>query len=171
MSVGFDPPLDWGYFVCFRAAFLALVLVAGPGAVRSPLGAQGAPDSSRAPRTADELIQRFRAAHQARSVADIAHLIYWGGVGEYVQRSTERQIVDDFPLTIARVTIQLLSADEFPHYSNDAKTYRPAILVTHRMRVEFLSGSASSGGVTARLYLVGVKQGTFYLIRTEPVRG
>jgi len=117
------------------------------------------------------LIQRFRAAHQTHSVADIRRLIYWGGVGEYVQRSTERQIVDDFPLTIARVTIQLLSADEIPQYSNDAKTYRPAIPVTRRMRVEFLPGSASSGGVIARSYLVGVKQGTFYLIRTEPARG
>ena len=157
--------------MCFRPAFLALVLLAASGAARTPVEAQGSPESSRAPHTADELIQRFRAAHQTHSVADIARLIYWGGVGDYVQRSTERQLVDDFPLPIARVTIRLLSVDEIPQYGRDAKTARPAIPVTRRMRVDFVPGSASSGGVTARSYLVGVKKGTFYIVSTEPVRG
>ena len=155
-----------------RSALLALALLAAPGAVRSAVEAQGPPDSSRSPRTADELIQQFRAAHETHSVADVARLIYWGGVGEYMQRSTERQIIHDFPLTIVRVTIQLLSADEVPQYNNDARTYRPPIPATRRMTVEFLPGSTSAGGVVAtRASLGGVKKGTFYLVSTVPVRG
>jgi hypothetical protein len=153
-----------------RSGLLALALLAAPE-VRSDVKAQASPDSSRPPRTADELIQQFRAAHEAHSVANIARLIYWGGAEEYMQRATERQIVHDFPLTIARVTIQLLSADEVPEYDNDARTYRPPIPATRRMTVEFLPGSTASGGVASRSYLVGVKKGTFYLVSTVPVRG
>ena len=154
-----------------RSGLLVLALLAAPGAVHSVVNAQGSPDSSHPPRTADELVEQFRAAHGAHSVVNIARLIYWGGLGDYLQRATERQIVHDFPLTIARVTIQLLSADEMPEYDKGVRTYHPPIPTTRRMTVEFLPGSAASGGVASRSYLVGVKKGIFYLVSTVPVRG
>ena len=125
---------------------------------------------SRAPHTADQLMQQFRAAHQKHSLPDIERLVFRGGAAAELRRSTERHIADDFPLTIARVTISPLATDERLEYTKDGVTYRPTLRPVGRLTVEFVPGSGVAGGITSRSYLVGVRGGIYYIVTAEPVR-
>ena len=152
-----------------RAALL-LALVVAEGSVAPLASAQAAPDSSRAPHTTDQLIQQFRTAHQKRSIPDVARLVFWGGASQDLRRSTERHIADDFPMRIARVTVRPLAPDERLEYTRDGVTYRPTLRPVGRLTVEFVPGVGTAGGVTATSYLVGLKDGVYYLLSAEPVR-
>ncbi len=158
------------HIVSIRSIVLALVLLAATGPGISPVRAQAASDTSHTPRTADQLIQRFRVAHQKHCVPEISRLIYWGGAANGLRLSTERHIADDFPMAIARVTIEPLAAGEMLQYTKDGVTYRPTLRPIGRMKVEFLRGRDASGGVTATSYLMGVKDGAYYLLSAEPVQ-
>ena len=52
------------------------------------------------PRTADQLIARFRKAHESRAIATILGLIYWGNAEPEMHRTMERNIAADFGLVI-----------------------------------------------------------------------
>jgi hypothetical protein len=156
--------------VPFHRGRLVLVLLA-VGSPFAPLaGAQATPGASRAPHTADQLIQQFRASHQKHSRPDIERLVFWGGAAQELRRSTERHIADDFPLTIARVTIRPLATDERLEYTKDGVTYRPTLRPVGRLTVEFVAGSGAAGGVTSTTYLVGVSDGVYFIVSAEPVR-
>ena len=149
---------------------LLLVFLVAEGSVAPLAKAQAAPDSSRPPHTTDQLIQQFRTAHQKHSGPDIARLVFWGGASQDLRRSTERHIADDFPMRIARVTVQPLAPDERLEYTRDGVTYRPTLRPVGRLTVEFVPGGGAAGGVTATSYLVGVKDGVYCLLSAEPVR-
>src|ERR1051326_6665920 len=174
VSVAGYPDIDLEVIVPFHRVQLVLVLLAVATPLPPLAGAQAAPDSSRAPHTADQLIQQFRAAHQKHSLPDVERLVFWGGAAQELRRSTERHIADDFPLTIARVTIRPLASDERLEYTKDGVTYpptpRPTLRRVGRLTVEFVPGSGAAAGVTSTSYLVGVRGGVYYIVSAEAVR-
>jgi hypothetical protein len=170
VAVAVYPSTDLEVIVPFHPVRLVLLLLAVGGPVPPLAGAQATPDSSRAPHSSDDLIRRFRAAHQKHSLPEIERLVFWGGAAQDLRRSTERHIADDFRLTIARVTIQPLAADERLEYTKDGITYRPTLRPVGRLMVEFDPAGGAAGGVTSTTYLVGVRAGNYYIVSAEPVR-
>ena len=153
----------------FRRLRFALVLLVVRGPLPASARAQSSADSSRAPHTTDQLIQAFRVAHQKHSLAGVARLVYWGGTSQDMRRSSERAIADDFPMAIVRVTMQPLAQGEMLQYTKNGVTYRPTLRAIGRMKVEFVPRSSSTATETVTSYLVGIKDGVYYLLTAEQV--
>jgi len=92
-----------------------------------------------APRTADQLIARFRQAHESKALQSVLRLVYWGKAEPAMHASLERSVTADFKRAIKR------------------------------MKVEFVPQPGADQGITSTSYLVGVKDGVYFLVTAEPV--
>ena len=120
------------------------------------------------PRTADQLIAQFKKAHQTRAIASILGLVYWGTVEPEMHRSVEHTIAADFGLVIERISLQPLGANETLEYTQHGVTYRPTLRPIGRLRVEFLPQPGTDQQQRSTAYLVGVKDGVYFLLTAGP---
>ena len=121
------------------------------------------------PRTADQLIAQFRKAHQARAIASMLGLVYWGTAEPEMHRSVEHTIAADSGLVIKRISLQPLAANETLEYTQHGVTYRPTLRPIGRLQVEFLPQPGTDQQQRSTTYLVGVKDGVYFLLTAAPV--
>ena len=142
----------------------ALLGSAGPGPAAFGLARTPTP-----PRTADQLIAQFRKAHQTRAIASMLGLVYWGTAEPEMHRSVEHTIAADFGLVIKRISLQPLAANETLEYSQHGVTYRPTLRPNGRLQVEFLPQPGTDQQQRSTTYLVGVKDGVYFLLTAAAV--
>jgi len=121
------------------------------------------------PRTADQLIAQFKKAHQTRAIASMLGLVYWGTAEPEMHRSVEHTIAADFGLVIKRISLQPLAANETLEYTQHGVTYRPTLRPIGRLQVEFLPQPGTNQQQRSTTYLVGVKDGVYFLLTAAPV--
>ncbi len=161
-----------GSYGAARAILLALAMLgciastARPGDARE-LNPQSSADQGGAP-TAAELVNRFRRAHDARSLDDLRRLVYWGHATEELRRSFERAASADFGKTIASAAIESIASGEVFQYSQGGTTFRPTLPPTGRLKIAFASSGPVRNETTE--YLVGRSNGAYYLVVAEPAR-
>ena len=131
-----------------------------------------APDQAPAqapPRTADQLIARFRKAHESRAIATILGLIYWGNAEPEMHRTMERNIAADFGLAIKGIALQPLAKDQRLEYTRNGVLYRPTLRPVGQLKVEFLPEPGKDQQLRSSSYLVGIQDGVYFLLTAAPV--
>ena len=96
-------------------------------------------------------------------------LVYWGSAEPEMHRSVEHTIAADFGLVIKRISLQPLAANETLEYTQHGVTYRPTLRPIGRLQVEFLPEPGTDQRQRSTTYLVGVKDGVYFLLTAAPV--
>lgn len=120
-------------------------------------------------RSAQQLIDSFKQAHENRDMEAIRRLVYWEGVDDETRQSVESGISSDFGLPVKRIFIEELSKDEKPEYKLRGVTYRPNLEPVGRMRIEFTSPPGGQTTTESSAYLIGVKDGSHFIATAAPV--
>jgi hypothetical protein len=144
------------------------LLCASLGSQWSPAAALEGVRIQGAPHSADQLIAQFKQAHQTRAIASILGLVYWSTAGREMHQTMERSIAADFGRVIERITFQPL-ATETLEYTRRGVTYRPTLRPIGRLQVEFRPQPGKGPEVRSSSYLVGVKDGIYFLLTAAPV--
>ena len=71
-------------------------------------------------------------------------------------------------LVIKRISLQPLAANETLEYTQHGVTYRPTLRSIGRVQVEFLPQPGTDQQQRSTTYLVGVKDGVYFLLTAEP---
>ena len=111
----------------------------------------------------------FRRAHESRDAEAILRLVYWQGTDGETRKSVEEGVAADFGLPIKSIRMESLAADDKLEYTRSGVTYRPNLAPVGKMRVEF--EPPAGGQLTAQSsgYLIGVKDGAYFIATAAPV--
>jgi hypothetical protein len=114
-------------------------------------------------------MELFRQAHEKRDVEAVYRLVYSEGVDAKTRESFTNGVSADFGLPVKRIFIEQLAEDEKLEYTLSGVTYRPNLKPIGRMRVEFAAPPDGQPAVQTSGYLIGVKDGSHFVVTATPV--
>jgi len=110
------------------------------------------------PRTDDELVDRIRAAMDARDYEPFKDLVYWEGAGKIKRRIVRFEIRRGFGRKIDRIALEDFPKDGMAKI-DAMKQIRVNMPVTHRVRVTFDEPPLErTGRPPTSVFLVGKRQ-------------
>jgi hypothetical protein len=138
----------------------SLIFVLSFGYARVDHGvSEGAPSQER-------LASLFREYSEAADLERLYRLVYWSGEQGNLRENYRRFVEKDFPETIERIEIVPLPGDDSPHYMQGGIQYRPNLDPIGRLVVQFKPRRDFSYNSQ---YLVGKKEGRYYIVLASPV--
>ncbi len=146
----------------WRSYSLALALCA----LSTIAGAQAA--STSAPKSTGELSAAVKRGYEHKDVKAILDLVYWDRSGDAGRAQMSRNVSDDFPASIERITFDPLGKDEKVSVTKNGVTYHPTLPPLGRLVVHFAPEAGSSGSDRTTSFLYGSKDGRYFLLTTEP---
>jgi len=144
--------------------FIIVLVMLMPGCATNPVveSSQTASQSASS-RSAQQLMDLFKQAHEKRDMEAIRRLVYWEGVDAKTREIVESGISGDFGLPVKRTFMEKLSEDEKLQYTMGGVTYQPNLNPIGRMRVEFAPPPEGQATTQTSGYLIGVKDGKHYI--------
>ena len=139
------------------------LLVAAFIAAGTPQPAAALSTGTAAPRTPQELAQRFAAAINAHDAKTVDSLVYWGTADTSSRWLTEAMLKAFETERIVSTKIEKLDADPDPHYTDpDGHVYGASIKPVYKLVLEYPRGPdtiENDGSLE-----IGEKDGAWYLI-------
>ena len=121
-----------------------------------------------APRSTDQLMQHFRAAHDHRDLAAMGDLFCFDPAAPAMPLGTTALLKADFTRAIVRLSMQPVGNGQKFEYVQDGVTYRPTLPPIGWLKIEFEHGPGAKPESTSML--VGVSGGVYYLLSGAAVR-
>lgn len=124
-----------------------------------------------APRSAQQLAERYRRAHARQDVEAIKRLFYWDGSTARTRMAVESYITQDVSHAIRGVDVIPLDSADVTHYVQDGVTYRMTVPPVAKLRVDFLPRTAHGVRYNQEqsIYFIGVREGYYWLVTAVPV--
>jgi len=148
-----------------RCRLLAFLVLATAGA--QALFAQA---EAPAPRSAEELAERFRKAQAQKDLKAIQALFFWGKATTRVRLAVRNSIDRDLARAATAVAIKPLSSGQRMSETLDGVTYRPTLDPVASLEVTF--APVTRGKILYKpatsSFLVGARDGRYYLLTAEP---
>ncbi len=89
------------------------------------------------PSTKEALLNKFLAAHEAKSYEDISSLINWDGVRKYKQKMIRVYTRNNFGRKVIGTEFEEADTEFLKNFSVGHKKYQSNLPVTHLMRIYF----------------------------------
>ena len=123
---------------------------------------------SPAPKSEKELIARVQQAFDHQSIVEIRQLVYWGKSNPDAKTSFDRLASSDFSQKPGKISIAPLGANEKLQYTLNGITYVPTLKATGRMTIDFVVPPGAKMKASSTSYLIGTRNGGYYLLTAEP---
>ena len=147
-----------------RALITAVALAAMPVAARAQS------DSAAPPRSAEQLAERYRAAHTRHDVEAIKRLFYWGASTARSRTVVSSFIAQDVSNAVRNVSVVPMDSNDRTEYTQDGVTYHMTLPPTAKLRIDFVPRTANGGRYNSEqtTYFIGVRNGEYWLVTAEP---
>ena len=111
------------------------------------------------------LVDRYRAAHEARDVRALKALVYWEGVSERTREIIEKRLISHLNLKIKSIEFRPLTGDE--NFENFG--YRPN-LEPEGWLAMFFEPPKEDSRFFGKSFVVGEREGKYLITVAEPLR-
>ena len=113
----------------------------------------------------ETLVEKYRAAHEARDVEALKALVYWEGASERTREIIEQRLIRHLNLKIKSIEIRPLTSDE--NFENLG--YRPNLEPAGWLAM-FFEPPKGDSRFFGKSFIVGEKEGEYLITVAEPAR-
>lgn len=113
----------------------------------------------------EALVEKYRAAHEARDVEALKALVYWDGATDRTHEIIEQRLIRHLNLKIKSVEFRPLTGDE--NFENFA--FRPNLEPAGWLAM-FFEPPAEDSRFFGKSFVVGEKDGEYLITIAEPAR-
>lgn len=124
------------------------------------------------PHSVEELADRYRTAHSRKDVEAIRQLFYWGASTQETRMAVTSFINSDVAHAIQAVTVKPPTPTDPTEYEKDGVKYRMTLPAIAKLVIDFQPRSVRGGTYKSEQtgYLIGVRNGEYWLVTSEPSR-
>ena len=113
-------------------------------------------------------IKEYQRAHEQRDVDGAMNLVYWQGVNEDIKQNFIGNFKDDFKMEIEKLEMVRPPENQMTQYTSQGKTFKTNLDVK-KVFIVHLKPQPGAVQITYTKYLIGVKDGKYYITTAVPV--
>ncbi len=121
-------------------------------------------------KSTQELMEKYRNAHETNDIKAAEVLYYWVGVDEETKKAVLDSFRKNFGRQIKSIKTENLKQTDVLEYTRNGIVYRPNLPTVGWLAIEFQTAGGETGLSKKTSYLLGNKEGRYYLTTAVPIQ-